>query len=131
MSYSNANAYREREVLTASPEKLVVMIYDHVLANLRRARMAIETGNVEQRVHALGKARDGVMELLVSTDTERGGDIARNLRALYGFAFKELISVGRNLDTAQLDKITAIMGNLRESFATIAADPSLARSPAA
>jgi flagellar protein FliS len=131
MSYSQANAYREREVLTASPEKLVVMIYDHVLASLRRARIALDAGNVEQRVQALVKAREGVMELLMSTDAERGGEVARNLRTLYVFVLRELITAGRALDGTKIDKIAAIIGNLREAFAAIASDPTLARSPAA
>jgi flagellar biosynthetic protein FliS len=78
MSYSQGNVYREREVLTASPEKLVVMTFDHVLVNLRRARMAIVAGNIELRAQSMSKARDGVMELLMSTDTDRGGEIAIN-----------------------------------------------------
>jgi flagellar protein FliS len=131
MSYSQANVYREREVLTASPEKLVVIVFDHVLANLRRARVAIEAGNIEQRAQAMRRAREGVMELLTTTDVERGGEMALNLRALYAYAVREFLAVGRTLDIKQLDNITAIIANLREAFATIAADPTLARSPAA
>ena len=131
MSYSQANVYREREILSASPEKLVVITFDHVLVNLRRARMAIEAGNVELRVQSLGKAREGVMELLVSTDTERGGEIATNLRALYAFALREFMAIGRSRDVGQLDRIANVIGNLRDAFATIASDRSLASSPAA
>jgi flagellar protein FliS len=131
MSYSQANIYREREVLTASPEKLVVIVFDHVLANLRRARVAIEGGNVEQRAHAMRRAREGVMELLMSTDAERGGEMTANLRALYAFALREFLAIGRTLDVKQLDTVTVIFSNLREAFATIAGDPTLARSPAA
>jgi len=131
MSYSQANVYREREVLTASPEKLVVIVFDHVLANLRRARVAIEAGNIEQRAQAMRRAREGVMELLTTTDVERGGEMALNLRALYAYAVREFLAVGRTLDIKQLDNITAIIANLREAFATIASDPTLARSPAA
>ena len=131
MSYSQANVYREREVLTASPEKLVVIVFDHVLANLRRARVAIEAGNIEQRAQAMRRAREGVMELLTTTDVERGGDMAENLRALYAYALREFLTVGRTLDIKQLDNVTAILANLREAFATIASDPTLARSPAA
>jgi len=131
MSYSQANVYREREVLTASPEKLVVIVFDHVLANLRRARVAIEAGNIEQRAQAMRRAREGVMELLTTTDVERGGEMALNLRALYAYAVREFLAVGRSLDIKQLDNITAILANLREAFATIASDPTLARSPAA
>jgi len=131
MSYSQANVYREREVLSASPEKLVIITFDHVLVNLRRARMAIEAGNIELRVQSMSKAREGVMELLMSTDAERGGDMTVRLRALYAFALREFLAIGKTRDVRQLDNVTAIFGNLRDAFATIASDPTLARSPAA
>jgi flagellar secretion chaperone FliS len=131
MSYSQANVYREREVLTASPEKLVVMTFDHVLVNLRRARLAIESKNIELRAESMGRAREGVMELLVSVDAERGGEMATNLRALYAYALREFMAIGRSRDVKQLDSVTNIFVNLREAFATIAADPTLVRSPAA
>ena len=131
MSYSQANVYREREVLSASPEKLVVITFDHILVNLRRARMAIEAGNIELRVQSMSKAREGVMELLMSTDAERGGEMTVRLRALYAFALREFLAIGKTRDVKQLENVTAIFGNLREAFATIASDPTLARSPAA
>jgi flagellar protein FliS len=131
MSYSQANVYREREVLTASPEKLVVITFDHVLVNLRRARVAIEAGNIERRVQALTKAREGVMELLTSVDVERGGQVAQNLLALYSFAVREMFEVGRTRDVAKLDGVVTVIGNLREAFATIAAEPKVAAVPAA
>jgi flagellar protein FliS len=131
MSYSHANVYREREVLTASPEKLVVITFDHILVNLRRARLAIEAGNVERRAQSLGKAREGVMELLMSIDVERGGAVANNLRALYSFAVREMLEVGRTRDIARLDGVVNVINNLRDAFAAIAADPKLAASSAA
>jgi flagellin-specific chaperone FliS len=54
-----------------------------------------------------------------------------NLRALYAFALREFLAIGRTLDVKQLDTVTVIFSNLREAFATIASDPTLARSPAA
>jgi len=131
MSYSQANVYREREVLSASPVQLVIITFDHVLVNLRRARMAIEAGNIELRVQSMSKAREGVMELLMSTDAERGGEMTVRLRALYAFALREFLAIGKTRDVKQLENVTAIFGNLREAFATIASDPTLARSPAA
>ena len=131
MSYSQANVYREREVLTASPEKLVVITFDHILVNLRRARLAIEAGNIELRAQSIGKAREGVMELWMSIDLERGGDVAANLHALYSFVVRELLDVGRTRELAKLDSVVKVISNLREAFATIAADPKLATSPAA
>jgi flagellar protein FliS len=131
MSYSQANVYREREVLTASPEKLIVITFDHILVNLRRARLAIEAGQIERRTQALGKAREGVMELLMSLDLERGGQVANNLSALYSFVVREMLEVGRTRDVAKLDALVNVVNNLREAFAAIATDPKLVASPAA
>ena len=131
MSYANAAVtYREREVLTASPGKLVVIIFDHLLVNIRRAKMALETGKVEARVEALGKARAAVMQLLMSTDVERGGAIAQNLRSLYVFVFNELMRIRQPADAARLDKISGIALTLRDAFATVVVDVA-AQSPAA
>ena len=66
MSYASAAvAYREREVLSAAPGRLVVMVFDHLLVNLRRARIAMEANNVQVRVEAIAKAREAAMELLL------------------------------------------------------------------
>lgn len=82
-------------------------------------------------MQALSKAREGVMELLTSVDTERGGEMANNLLALYSFAVRELFEIGRTKDVAKLDAVFNVMNNLREAFATIAADPKVAAVPAA
>ena len=55
MSYGKQAArYRETEVLTATPGQLVVLLYDHLLISLRRARVAMEAGDVE----AQGECRE-------------------------------------------------------------------------
>jgi flagellar protein FliS len=131
MTYGHAaTAYREREILTASPAKLIVIIYDHLLVNLRRAKVAHEANNIEVRVDAICRAREAVMELLASTDVERGGSIAVNLRSLYVFLFNELLVMGRLPDATRLQKLAEIALNLREAFATIAATPAV-ETPAA
>ena len=81
MSYTRqAVAYRDREIQTASPSRLVVLVFDCALSNLLRARRAVQTQRIEERVDAVGKARDAIMELLVTLNVEQGGDLARNLQ---------------------------------------------------
>jgi flagellar protein FliS len=125
MSYSNyahaATAYREREVLTASPARLVVLVYDHVLANLKRARVAREAKKIDISLEAMNKAREGIAELLVTLDVERGGAIARNLQSLYTFMLTELVD-GARIDARRLERITVMVSDLREAFSSIATD---------
>jgi flagellar protein FliS len=120
MTYSNAAvAYREREVLTASPAQLVVIVYDHLLVNLRRARMAHDARNNEVRVESIAKAREAISELLVTLDVERGGEMAQGLRSLYAFVLSELVDAGMRHDAARLDRITKMVSELRDAFATL------------
>ena len=127
MSYSNAAAaYRERDILTASPAQLVVLVYDHALSNLMRARTAHEKGLEPQCFEALNKARETIMELVITLDDERGGDIAKNLRSLYTFILTELVDAGVRFDAVRLDRITTIVSELRGAFATIVADATRA-----
>ena len=122
VSYAkHAAHYQEAAALSASPGQLVVMLYDHALVNLRRARMAVERGDVEQRGAALDRARNVISELLSTLDSERGGEVAKNLSALYVFLFGELVEMGMRPDVARLERVTTMVAELREAFAEIAA----------
>src|SRR4051794_5948419 len=114
MAYGNAaGMYREREILTASPAKLVVIVYDHLLANLCRARLAIEANKIEARIDAVGKAREAVVELLAGTDVERGGTLAVNLQSLYVFMFGELNAIVHEPNAERVEKLADIVSHLR------------------
>jgi flagellar protein FliS len=123
MSYSHAaNQYRDRQVRTASPGQLVVMVYDHVLVNLARARMGHQANNVALRIESLSKARDGLVELLATLDMEKGGAIAAQLRALYSFMLTQLADAGARFDEHKVERIAGLIKELRDAFATIVAD---------
>jgi flagellar protein FliS len=130
MSYaSQVSAYRDREILTASPARLVVLLFEHAHSNLLRARRAVQMNNAPERVAAVGKARDAIMELMVTLDLEQGGQIAQNLRSLYAFVLTELSDCARRPDGARLEAVIRIVSELHAAFATIAVDS--ARVPAA
>src|SRR5690242_9989735 len=106
MTYSRQGvAYRDREIQTASPSRLVVLVFDCALSNLMRARRAVQAGKIEERVEAVGKAREAIMELLVTLNVDQGGELARNLQALYTYILGELVDVARRPDGARIDTI--------------------------
>jgi len=130
MSYSHAAAaYRTREVQTATPGRLVVLVYDHIIAQLARASLSQQAGKIEERVTALAKARAGLFELMATIDVERGGDVAKNLKGLYGFFLVELQEFARKPEVGRLARVSGMVTELRDAFATIASDA--ARVPAA
>jgi flagellar protein FliS len=120
MSYGKqATRYRETEVLTATPGQLVVLLYDHLLVSLRRARVAMEAGEADVKSDNLEKGRNVLTELLVTLDREKGGEVAANLGALYSFLLGELVQVGVRSDVARLDRVTHMIGELRDAFAQV------------
>ena len=132
MSYSRqATRYRETEVLTATPGQLVVLLYDHLLVSLRRARVAMEAGDNDVKSDHLEKARNVLTELLVTLDREKGGEVAANLAALYSFLLGELVQVSVRGDLARLDRVSHMIGELRDAFAQLSASPAAAAAQSA
>jgi flagellar protein FliS len=125
MSYAKATAaYRDNEVLSATPGRLVVIVYDYLIVQLSRAAIAIDSNNVELRIVSLENALNAVGELLGGLDIEKGGTIARDLSGLYSFFFARLVDVGRTCDKATLLRIITQVSELRESFAQISTTQS-------
>ena len=118
MSYQThgTQQYREMQVLAASPARLVVLLYEHLEVTMRRARLAIHNGQVDQRVQLLAKSRAILSELLGTLDFERGGRIAADLSALYSFLLAELVDVGRTRDVQRLDRLVGIVHELGLGF---------------
>lgn len=117
MSYATQVAsYREMEILSASPERLVVLLFDHLVVNLHRVRIAIDSNDVTLRTVSLGKARGIVSELLSTLDFEKGGRIASDLGALYRFLLGELAEVGVQRNSRHVERLTQIAETLRAGF---------------
>ena len=120
MSYTSASsAYRDIEVLSAPPGRLVVIVFDFLIVHLRRTSIAIEMGNVELRSESLAKAQAALAELMGNLDMERGGDVAKQLGALYAFFIASLIDISRTSDRARLAKVSVQVTELRDAFAQI------------
>ena len=118
MSYSSQAAnYRELEVLSAPPERLVVMLLDHLVIRIERARLATERGDLPLQVTSLTSARAIVGELLATLDFEQGGDIAEQLADLYQFMLLQLIDVGQRRDSAMMARLSGLAATLRDGFA--------------
>ena len=117
MAYgSSAAQYLEADILSRPKEWLVPLVYEHIAANLTRARVQIEQRDYEGKARSLQKASELVHELIVTLDREQGGDLAERLVALYTFLAAEIITVGRSLDIAYLQRLIAMVTDLHEAW---------------
>ncbi|MFS8977065.1 flagellar export chaperone FliS [Cupriavidus necator] len=131
-----ASAYAQVGVQTgamsASPHKLITMLYDGARAAIARARFHLEGGNVAERGNAISKAIDIIDNgLRAVLDHEAGGEISANLESLYEYMVRRLMLANLRSDAALLAEVDALLESLASAWAQIDdATQANARQPA-
>ena len=120
--------YRQQTVETASPAKLVSMLFHGAIARIRSALESIEGGRPDRANADLQRAQEIVFELRSSLDHERGGAIARNLDALYSFCIERLVEANATKDAQLLPAVTSTLEGLSEAWDRMAEQQAAAGS---
>jgi flagellar protein FliS len=111
-----SNHYQNNQVMTASPEQILIMLYDGAIRFVRQAKFAIEDDRAGDKAIAFGKAIAIITEFSNTLDYEVGGDIALDLGRLYDFMIRELTAVNARGDIDRLTPVENILLDLREGF---------------
>ena len=120
-SPTSTAAYRANAVMTAPSEQLVVMLYDGARRFLTQAAAAMAERQIPQSHNKLRRAEAIIRHLRATLDMDQGGEVAQRLQLLYVF-WEDHLRQGRlQQDPAKLDEVNRMLGQLRESWATIAA----------
>ncbi len=115
-----SDTYRQQSVMTASPGQLVVMLYDGALRFLLQAAIAMRADDHVLADAKLRRAEAIIDELHATLDKDRGGEIASRLEGIYVFCKRHLIEARIERDPAMIEKVSALLGELREAWAEIA-----------
>lgn len=114
-----SNPYRnyfENQVRTASPERIMIMLYDGAIRFLRQARQALEQGDRVEKLKKVSRAVAIITELANTLDFEKGGEVAENLDGLYWFMIRELTRGNTRNDGNPIDVSENILLELREGW---------------
>jgi flagellar protein FliS len=126
--YASPQAYRESAVLTATPEQLVVMLYDGAVRFLRQAEVAMREGAFLHSYEKLGRG-EAIIDELIATLNLDVGEIAERLQAIYIFQKRTLIEARVQRDSQKIAQVVALLVSLREAWAKLA-DQAAAKAPA-
>lgn len=112
--------YLGDSVATASPQQLLVMLYDRLALDLERAETALGAGDRSAAGEQLGHAQDIVLELLSSLQVEawEGGP---RLASLYNWLLSELVSANVKGDAARVASCRQVVEPLRDAWRQAAA----------
>jgi flagellar secretion chaperone FliS len=120
-------AYRESAILTAPPERLVVMLYDGARRFLRQAAAAMREHDVPTAHDRLRRA-EAILDHLLATLDMSQGEVAERLEAIYVFC-RRLLAEGRmKQDPAVPEKVSELLGELRDAWAQITQAPQAGAS---
>ncbi|MDD2997784.1 MAG: flagellar export chaperone FliS [Candidatus Riflebacteria bacterium] len=114
--YGQNGAYRKTQVETASPEALILMLYDGALRFMNQAEIAFEEKNLEQISNLLLRVQAIFAELMTALDKEQGGEIAVNLERLYVFFLEKLGEANVKKDIKPMLEIKPLIQNLRNTW---------------
>lgn len=126
MTYMNAQAISQYEkvgvrgaLTDADPHAVIQVLMQAVLERIRRAKGAMERGDVMVKATLLPETVRIVDGLRANLDMERGGEIATNLDALYDYMSRRLIDANSFDDTSALDEVSRLLGEIKAGWDAI------------
>jgi flagellar protein FliS len=107
--------YAREAVTTASPARLVTMLYDRLVRDLDDAELAISLSDVQATHTALRHAQDIVQELSSSLDVSRW-DGGTSLQSLYTWLLERLVAANMTKDAAVVTECREVVEPLRDAW---------------
>lgn len=117
-AYAN-NQYINNQIMTASKKKLLIMLYEGVIKNLKLAEKSMESKDVEKINYYLTKTQSIILELMSTLNFELGGDIAENLYKLYDYMYVKLIQANIDKDLESILEVRNYMEELKNTWIQI------------
>lgn len=107
----------ETEVLSASPEHLITLLFNGARTAMLQARLHMEQGNIAGRGQSLSKAIDIVDSgLKMAVDTEKGGELARNLVVTYDLILHNLMLANLRNDVEKLALAERLLTDIADAW---------------
>lgn len=126
-----ANAYRQVGVQSgvdsASPHRLIQLLFEGLLQNLHAARGAMQRGEIETKGHHLGKAVRILEEgLKGGLNRTQGGELALNLWALYDYCIQRLTLANLRNDMTAIEEVVTLVEPVAQGWTDIGTTPAVA-----
>ncbi|MBC7544144.1 MAG: flagellar export chaperone FliS [Candidatus Sericytochromatia bacterium] len=112
--------YKSIQIETATPERLLLMLYDGAIRFLNVAIQAIEDKQIETTHNNLLKAEAIIIELMSVLNFEVGGEISKNLFSLYDFMYRHLVQANIKKDADMVREVVGLLSDLRKTWAEAA-----------
>lgn len=109
-------AYRETDILTADPKKLILMCYEGVIQNLDLAKQCYFKKDFMSKGMAVQKSLDIINTLREALNFEQGKEISKNLDRIYAFAIRHILQGDLKRNIRAFDEVIVIFKELKSAW---------------
>lgn len=116
------NQYKTVGAESASPHRLIQMLFDTYLVRIDQAVEAIAQGDLNAKGIAISKALAILGGLEEGLDLEKGGELAENLQNLYRYVRERLLIATNKNDIAPLKEARELIFQIKDAWDQIPAE---------
>jgi len=110
----SANAYKNQQVFTSSPEQLTLLLYNGALRFLTESILAMEQGDIPKSHNANLRVQAIVREFMLTLDMSY--ELSKNWAQLYEYTEYCLIQGNIRKDIKQLHQAKVMLEDMREAW---------------
>lgn len=111
--------YKEADVNSMTKEKMIILLYEKMESDLTIARGALAKQDIVLFAQRVNHSQRIVCELRGALDHEIGGEISRNLEALYDYLFHEHLQAIIERDDSHIENCLKVLEPLLDAWRKI------------
>lgn len=108
--------YKKNQFETASPHKLISLLYGACLQNGTRTQQALANGKLKEAHAAILKMQDILYELIACLNEEQGGEISRNLKNIYLYMIDRLVEANIKKSVEPINEVMKLLSEIKTSW---------------
>lgn len=109
-----AQFYKQNSVQTASPAKIILMLYDGAVKFCNIAEEAMKENDVEKANVNIQKAQKIIVQLRVSLDTKY--PVSQEFDRVYDYIYRRLVEANMKKDVTVLEDAQRHIRTMRETW---------------
>lgn len=108
--------YQKNNIETASPEKILIMLYAGAINFLKKAKIAIQEKNSREANKNIISAENIILEFMSTLDLDIGGDLAKKLYSLYEYLYRRLVDANMKRKPEYIDEVLRHLERLKDTW---------------
>lgn len=110
------NNYIRDQINSASPQKLIVMLYDKAIKCLEESKKHVDSKDQHDFASNIIRAEQIIAELMGALKAEVAPELVLNLTKLYEFMYQHLVKAHDEKSEEKIEQVLTLLRDLRDTW---------------